>query len=638
MSIPTAAALRLICVLSAAAVFATWLHAQGPTRPPGQPAEGERDLEHAQGTNAAIYAFTGACSSCHDAGKHAAPDRYTIGRLSPERVLAIMTTDAHAQHTRELSEFQKRVVAVYVAGRPLGSVPAGDAAQMKNRCVNAPPLTPARGSEWNGWGADAANTRFQPEPGLDASSVPRLALKWAFGFPNGNSAYGQPSVVGGRVFVGADTGYVYSLDSASGCVHWSFQAMAGVRTAVPIGAGTERDRFLAYFGDVKGNVYALNAETGAQVWQDRADTHPLARVVGTPTLVDGRLYVAVSSLEESGAGNPVYPCCTFRGSLVAYDALTGKRIWTAYTVADAAKPLKKTSIGTQLHGPAGAAVWSAPTVDRERRVVYVATGNGYTHPAVDTSNALIAFDLESGQRLWAKQVLPFDAYVRDCPGAFRPNVPPASRSETCPETLGPDMDFGNAPILRRLSDGRTLIIVGQKDGTGWAFDADGKGAIVWKPQLGVGTIKGYTVNAEGQYQWGGGMVWGSAADAERAYFPVTGPGGALGMAAVRLDTGDLAWRARPGAGGGAPVSVIPGVVFFAAGNGMVYAYATDTGQSLWQFNTAQSFTTVNGVAAKGGNINGAGPVIAERMLFVTSGYTDLGNGVRGNVLLAFDPR
>jgi polyvinyl alcohol dehydrogenase (cytochrome) len=634
----TASAARLTCGLAAVLLGATWLYAQGPTRPPGQPPDGDRDLEHPQGTNAAIYAFTGACSSCHDTGKQGAPDRYTIGRLSPERVLMVMTTGEHAQHARELSAFQKRVVAVYLAGRPLGSAPAGDAARMKNRCENAPAFAPFKASEWNGWAADAANTRFQPSPGFDAASVPALALKWAFGFPNGNSAYGQPSIVGGRVFVGSDTGYLYALDAASGCVHWSFEAMAGVRTAVSVGAGTAQHRFIAYFGDVKGNVYAVNAETGTQVWQDRADTHPLARIVGSPTLVDGRLYVPVSSLEESGAGNPVYPCCTFRGSLVTYEAQTGKRIWTAYTVEQAAKPLKKTSLGTQLNGPAGAAVWSAPAVDRERRIVYVATGNGYTAPAVDTSNALVAFDLASGKRLWVKQVLPFDAYVRDCPGAFRPNVPIETRSETCPETLGPDMDFGNAPILRRLANGRTLVIVGQKDGTGWAFDADRQGAVVWKPRLGLGTIKGYTVNAAGQYQWGGGMVWGSAADTEHAYFPITGAGGALGMAAVRLADGEIAWRAKPPAAGGAPVSVMPGVVFFGASNGTVYAYATDTGQSLWQFATARPFTTVNGVTATGGNINGAGPAIAGGMLFVTSGYTDLGNGVRGNVLLAFAPR
>ena len=224
-------------------------------------------------------------------------------------------------------------MAVYVGGRPLGALAAGDKAMMKNACQSAGAFEPFKGSEWNGWGVDASNSRFQRTPGLSAADTPRLTLMWAFGFPSGNSSYGQPSIVGGRVFVGADTGFVYSLDAQSGCVHWSFRASAGVRTAPTVGGGGGSNRFLVYFGDIKGNVYAVNAETGAQVWKERIDTHPIARVTGAPTLANGRLYVPLSSLEESGAGNPSYPCCTFRGGVASYDAQTGKRYWKSFTVA-----------------------------------------------------------------------------------------------------------------------------------------------------------------------------------------------------------------------------------------------------------------------------------------------------------------
>jgi polyvinyl alcohol dehydrogenase (cytochrome) len=417
---------------------------------------------------------------------------------------------------------------------------------------------------------------------------------------------------------------VYSLEAADGCIYWSFRANAGVRTSVVVGPGNVRNRFLAYFGDVKGNVYAVNAETGAQVWKDRTDPHPIARVVGTPVLAGGRLYVPVSSLEESGAGNPVYPCCTFRGGVVAYDAVSGKRQWKSYTITQEPIPLKKTSKGTQLWGPAGASVWSSPAIDLNRRAVYVATGNAYTDPAADASDAVVAFDLDTGRRLWTRQVMGIDSYVRDCPGKYRPNVPAENKSETCPDTLGPDMDFGNAPILRALADGRTLIVVGQKDGHAWALDADKQGAVVWSPQLGPGLDNG-----------GGGMMWGSAADDRQAYFPVTRGGPNLGVAALKLGTGELAWRATPPEGGGAPVTVIPGLVFFGSGTGTVYAYSTEDGHAVWQFNTRREFETVNGVPATGGNINGAGPVVAGGMLFVPSGYSDLGAGAHGNVLLAF---
>jgi polyvinyl alcohol dehydrogenase (cytochrome) len=287
-------------------------------------------------------------------------------------------------------------------------------------------------------------------------------------------------------------------------------------------------------------------------------------------------------------------------------------------------PLKKTSNGTQLWGPAGAGVWSAPSIDLRRRVVYVATGNGYTEPAAPGSDAVIAFDLDSGRRLWTKQVMAGDAYVRDCPGKYRPLVSTDNKSETCPDDLGPDMDFGNAPILRTLPDGRSLIIIGQKDGHAWALDPDHQGAVVWSRQVGFGLDNG-----------GGAIMWGSAADDRLAYFPVTRAREPLGVAALRLQDGELAWRASPPEGGGAPVTVIPGVLFFGSSAGTVFAYSTTDGKALWQFDTARAFQTVNGVAANGGTINAAGPVVAGGMLFVPSGYSDLGIGARGNVLLAF---
>jgi polyvinyl alcohol dehydrogenase (cytochrome) len=608
----------MLVAAAIAAVIST-LQAQ-VTAPP-------QDLEHPQGTNAGIFLFTGRCASCHDARKDGAPDRYTLNRRTPEEVLASMTTGSMSRFAAGLTEYEKRVIAVYVGGRPLGSSASGDAASMKNRCASAPPFQPSARGSWNGWGSDGDNSRFQPAPGISPEDVPKLTLRWAFGFPGGNSAYGQPTVVGNRVFVGADTGFVYSLDAQTGCVHWSFRAAAGVRTAISVGDGKGAHRFLGYFGDVKGNVYAVDAETGTQVWKERIDTHPVARVTGAPVLAAGRLYVPMSSLEESGAGNPSYPCCTFRGGVIAYDAITGRRLWKSYTIQQEPVPLKKTSKGTQLWGPAGAGVWSSPTVDLKRRAVYVATGNAYTEPAAEASDALIAFDLDTGARRWTKQVMSNDAYVRDCPGKYRPNVPTENKSETCPDDLGPDMDFGNAPILRSLPNGRSLIVIGQKDGHAWAVDPDQKGAVVWSRQVGLGIDGG-----------GGAIMWGSAADDRLAYFPIVRSSQPLGLAALGLENGEVAWRAVPSVGGAAPPTVVPGVVFFGSIDGVVYAYSTADGKALWQYDTARSFETVNGVAATGGTINSAGPIVAGGMLFVPSGYSDLGAGARGNVLLAFGTR
>ena len=338
------------------------------------------------------------CAGCHDAGNDGARDRYALNRHTPEEVLASITTGSMARYAQGLTEFEKRVVAVYIGGRPLGAAATGDASQMKNGCASRPPFEPFKGSAWNGWGFDGGNSRFQTSPGLTA--VRRAEARAEVGVRFSERQLRLRTADGRRRQGVRGRGHRFRVCAGRG----DADASTGRSAPTPVcgrrsasGEVSRANRFLAYFGDVKGNVYAVDAETGGLIWRDRVDTHPVARVTGAPTLVAGRLYVPMSSLEESGAGNPSYPCCTFRGGVVAYDAATGRRLWTAYTIPERPIPLKKTSKGTQLWGPAGAGVWSSPTVDLKRRAVYVATGNGYTEPAANTSDAVIAFDLDTRQ-------------------------------------------------------------------------------------------------------------------------------------------------------------------------------------------------------------------------------------------------
>ena len=585
-----------------------------------------------------IASFETYCGSCHNvpAAGSRAPDRTALSQRTPESILEAITTGSMAINAQGLNPAQKRVLAEQLTSRPIGSAEAGSLARMQNRCAAKPMSDPSKGPSWNGWSADAGNTRFQnaSAAGLTAAQVPDLKLKWAFGFPNGASAFGQPAIAGGRVFVGSDNGFVYAIDAATGCGYWSFQAEGSVRTAISIGSiGTSAaPRYAAYFGDLKGNVYAVDAETGVQVWRKRADTHPLARITGAPTLDNGRLYVPLSSLEEGSGGNPRYECCTFRGGIVAYNATTGDEIWRTYTIPSPPKALKKNSLGTQLYGPAGAAVWSSPTLDARRGLLYVATGNAYNDPFAESSDAIMAFDLRTGRLRWSKQVLSKDTYVIGC-GTNTPT------RDNCPDATGPDFDFGNSPMLRQLPNGRSVITIGQKSGQAWGLDPDKEGAIIWQRNVGKGSALG-------------GMEWGSAADDQNGYFPVAdaqfGPADAGGLHALRLTTGEEVWSWKPAAGdcGGpancvqansAAISVIPGVVFAGSTNGMMRAYSTADGKVLWQVNTAREYETVNGVAAKGGSINGPGPVIAGGLVLTNSGYSYLGTGLAGNVLLAFAP-
>lgn len=575
---------------------------------------------------AAVYKT--ACAQCHDTPEGRTPSLDALRDRTADAVLQSLTGGSMALTALTLSISERRAVSEYVAGKPLGPGP-----DMAGACaVRAPmPASLANLPVWNGWGFDLTNSRYQPKPGLTAADVPNLTLKWAFGFPGGSQAYGQPAIVAGRVFVGSDTGRFYVLDANTGCVNWSFQADGGIRSAPTVGPlkPGSGGRYAVYFGDIKGRVYAIDAASGELIWKKAADDHQYARITGAPTLHDGRLYVPVSSVEEVPAAQPKYECCTFRGCVVAFDAATGAQLWKSYTIPEAPQQAAKNAAGTQLWKGAGAAVWSAPTIDAQKGVLYIGTGNSYTEPAVPTSDSVMAMDMKTGKILWWNQVTPGDAFVIGC----------RSDNSNCPKTVGPDFDFGNSPMLRTLPGGKRIIVIGQKSGQVYGLDPDNQGKIVWEFRAGKGSALG-------------GIEWGSAADDQNAYIPVSDvlapPAEAGGLFALKIATGEKVWhtpapklecttgRGCTGAQS-APVSVIPGVVFSGSVDGHLRAYSTTDGRILWDFNTAKPFETVNKVPAKGGSIDAAGPVIADGLVITNSGYA-LWRGLPGNVLLAFSAK
>jgi polyvinyl alcohol dehydrogenase (cytochrome) len=577
------------------------------------------------GTEFGISAFERECTKCHgNAAVERAPSPAAIRQMPPERIYAALTTGVMQTQAANLSDEQKRRLAEYMGGRPLGSAALGDASQMPNHCAADSRIPPDLGKSpaWNGWGVDVGNTRFQDgaAAGITAAQIPNLKLKWAFGFPLGVSAFGQPSVAAGRVFVGSDIGYVYSLDMHTGCVYWSYQTKAAVRTAITIGMTITGDvlHYAVYLGDMQANVYALDAASGALLWTRRVEDHFSARITAAPTLYRGRLYVPVSTSEGFSASTLDYPCCTFRGSVVALNAYTGDQVWKTYTIPEP-KPTRKNSIGTQLYAPSGVAVWNSPTVDAKRRAIYFGTGDSATEPAPETSDSILAVDMNSGKLLWHFQAEPNDATLGGCFGK--------NKTEHCPEHPGPDWDFGASPILKTLPGGRDLLLAPNKSGIVFALDPDHNGAVIWKTD--VSEKKG-TRNTN--------LVWGGAADQQKLYIGlVTGS-----VTAVQLSTGELVWKTRltpPGSreSYAAASSAIPGAVFIGGTDGKVHALASADGHELWSFDTARDFTTVNHVDAHGGSIGSIGPTIAGGMVFIGSGYS-VTSGTPGNVLLAFAPQ
>jgi polyvinyl alcohol dehydrogenase (cytochrome) len=573
-----------------------------------------------------------------------APQATALKQMSAENAQFALTGGSMQIQAAGLTQSEIRAVIEFVTGKTLvkeafpKQAYCADTGASLDQSLTQP--------HWNGWGVDAVNNRFQPDAmaKLSAADVPRLKLKWAFGFPGAARAYAQPAVMGGRVFVGSEGKRIYSLNASSGCIYWTMEADTSVRTAITV--GRLGSRWAVYFGDQRANAYAVDAMTGQTLWKTRVNAHPLAMTTGAPTLFEGRLYVPASSGEEVVGAGPTYSCCTFRGTVTALDAATGKVIWTAYTIPEEAKPTRKNQKGTQLYGPSGAGVWGSPTIDAKKRAIYVATGDSYSDPPARTSDAFVAFDLETGRMLWWRQMTEGDAFNVACGN-------PALQ-DNCPQAKGPDFDFGSSPILVDLPNGRRALIAGQKSGVVHAVDPDREGEVLWQTRLGRGSALG-------------GIQWGPAADGNNIYvalsdigFRAAPPGtpgarqGLLGnvaldprsgggLFALKLGTGERVWTTpHPGCGDragcspaqSAAVTAIPGVVFSGSVDGRLRAYSTTDGRILWDVDTARDYETVNGVKGTGGAIDGPGAVIVGGMLYVNSGYALFG-GAPGNVLLAF---
>ncbi len=433
------------------------------------------------------------------------------------------------------------------------------------------------------------------------------------------------------MFVGSASGEVYALDAQTGCLHWSESVEAGVRAAPSLGR-LKDGRTAVYFGDQSARLYAFDAERGGLLWQTVVDDQIAAVITGAPKLHDGRLYVPISVMEDVLTPDPKYPCCRARGALAAVDAETGKIIWKSYSVTEIPQKIGTNAVGTDRWGPSGASMWGSPTIDAAKGAVYVGTGNNHSNPPTDSSDAVLAFEMATGRLLWKRQFTPGgDAWNMAC-GVKGPN---------CPDNPGPDYDVGASTILRTLPGGRRVLLAGAKSSKIHALDPDENGEVLWAHQLGRGGALG-------------GIEWGMAADDTTVYVP---------LADLEFGSGMMAGQTRATAGGGlfaygfdgtrrwhAPsipcaqgrsgcspaqsqaASAIPGAVFSGTIGGLLRAYSTNDGRVLWEFDTVREFETVNGVKARGGTLNGAGPVVAGGLVLVGSGYGRFGQ-LPGNVLI-----
>jgi polyvinyl alcohol dehydrogenase (cytochrome) len=577
--------------------------------------------------------YQNRCAKCHDQDGTRAPAKGVLQKMSAARILRTLDFGLMMAVAYPMNRDERLAVAAFLGTQGVDAPPP-----TSSFCAaGTRPLTSAAAPSWAGWSPTLSNTRYQSteQAGLSTTQVRHLKLKWAYGFDGDVTSFAAPTVLNGTLFIGSASGLVQALDAKTGCLHWVFQANGPVRAAIlPVRNGSG---YSLVFGDLIGWVYALDAKTGAAQWKKRVDEHEATRLTGSPVAIKDVVLIPAASWEETRSVDPQYKCCTFRGSITALRVADGSPVWKTYTV-DAPQKTGVNSVGVAQWGPSGAPIWSSPTVDLKRGLIYVTTGDNYSVPATSTSDALIALDIKTGRIIWSQQVTENDAYTSAC----------RSKGVNCPSTNGPDYDFGSSALLVRAPNGKEILVAGQKSGVVHAFDPEAKGKILWETRVGKGGLNG-------------GVQWGMASDEQKVYAAVSdvsgvmntaGPvGGATfdpaqggGLTALHLEDGSKAWFApshpcdppKPGCSPGqsAALTLIPGVVFSAGLDGHLRAFSTEDGEMVWDFDTAVPFYTVNGVSARGGSIDGAGPVIVGGMVYVNSGYPRNG-GMPGNVLLAF---
>ncbi|MEH6548636.1 MAG: alpha/beta fold hydrolase [Pseudomonadales bacterium] len=606
-------------------------------------------VKYLKGSEAGPLLYKTHCALCHSNPAVRAPTFSALKGMSQSKVLFAMTEGKMKDQASALSDEQREALARYLTA----GVEDPRAWEATADCGSAYKAPQEMTALVGGWGLGNKNLRYQPAKlaGMNAEDLPNLDLAWAQGFPGTTEMRSQPVVTEDSLYIGVqDTNTVYAFDLDSGCLQWTHRGVAPIRSALSFGRMPDTDQPILFYGDVGGNVNVISAADGTTLWSVSMGLTD-AMVTGTPVLQDDSLYVPLSTSEIGKTFRATYECCKAHGGVSALDLRTGKILWTYETTAPA-QLVGENSVGTPLWGPSGAPVWTTPAIDTKRNLLYIGTGENYSHPATATSDAIIALDLDSGKPVWTYQALADDVYTMACRSYMGfPDGP------SCPENYGPDFDFGASVIIATDKNGKDILLAGQKSGDVYALDPDNKGAVIWHKKLSDGTPVG-------------GIHWGMSVIGDKVFVPIADPDWPIvgwkyqsmsGLVALDITSGEQAWRHKASRGcdidltafndttkthtetwpachflygfSGAAVG-IDGAVLAGALNGKLNAFSTKDGALLWQFDTNRSFDTLNGVKAHGGALDNASTVAAGGRLIVQSGYSYI-NQMPGNVLLVF---
>ena len=567
------------------------------------------------------------CVACHEDKSLNLASIETMALGTQRELVAVMTEGKMQEQAKHLSEVEINKIATYISSTEQTSL-----LKCSRQLVESD-LRP--GSNWTSKGNGPLNKRYQKNTNINSSNIKNLKLKWSFRL-KGWDARSQPIAIG-NLILAATKDTLYALDSDTGCAFWTFKSPSAFRVSPAY--GKEAGLFV-FAVDQELITYKLDLLEGKLVWKTQLPRESEWNLSsGSISITNSHLIIPISTVETIAPLNPMYECCTTSGGIAKVDIQTGELIWY-HRIEKPAELVGKVRVTrTKKYAPSGSAVWNTPGIDLTRNLVFFGTGQSLQSPASEFSDAIIALDLNTGERAWSTQTLAGDAFNMAC-------VLPIARQWGCPVENGPDFDFGASVIKSFTSNKEEIYLAGQK--SGWAFGMKpSNGEIIWKNRIGMGGVLG-------------GIHTGMATDDKRLYVANSDRASLRkydwdpkpGVYALNIDTGEIIWtfpldddckkRNEVTDGNGncfkgfsAPPSVGSDVVFAGALDGRLYGIGKETGKYLWEFDTLQFFQTVDGTKAFGGSMDIAGPVITKDQLIVVSGYGTHGQ-FPGNVLLVFE--
>lgn len=636
--------LRLTLAAGVLALLGTMGVSAAIARPDAAPAPQPAALAQLSASLGGEKTYKARCAMCHDKPDITrAPAFSTLRKMPAQQIRIALTEGVMQQQAAGLSREEREALIAYLA-------PPAPAASKRSwieplLCEAGHRAVDLSGPETlTQMGVDPANARrlTAQQAGLTNAQLSRLDVAWTIAFPQTTTLRSQGVIVGSTLFYAApQANQILAIDIESGCVKWSHEAAGPPRTSLaygPLGPGGAK---ALIFGDSKGSINTLEAATGALIWRVDPRHDKTVPLTGAPVLFEDRIIVPISASDVGRAANPQYACCTSHGAVAAMDAATGRQLWIAHTMEDA-KPLgRKNGVGIEMLGPSGAPIWSSPTIDVKRGLVYATTGENTSGPNTKTSDAVLAIDIKTGENRWTFQALPRDIWNMSCV----PGRPGANCPFTVDESVMKDFDFGAGVIIAKRKNGRDILLAGQKSGHVWAINPDKAGALVWSHRFGEGTALG-------------GIHWGLTTDGRRLFVPINDPlyagRGEPGLNAIDIDTGKVLWRWAATAdcadgraqrlvncetkfGLSAAPFAVDNAVLTGSLDGKLRIFDGADGKVLFTYDTARDFGERHGLAASGGAIDSQSVFAGAGTVFVGSGYGSF-NQQPGNVLVAFRPR